>query len=190
MADRELIDIVKQQGMRQLDEPVELACGAMSSDFIDGKLALCRWEDLRVACRAIVGRVHGAGIDFDAAGGMTMGADPLAVGIAAETDGRWFSIRKTPKNRGTNQLIEGTPLGPERRVLLLEDVTTTGGSAYKAYLAVRDTGATVVAGATVVDRGDTARPRFEALGVPWFPMLTYADLDIDPVVPPTGPSQP
>ncbi|WP_419924415.1 orotate phosphoribosyltransferase [Candidatus Poriferisocius sp.] len=184
MADEALIDIVKHRGMRRLDAPVELACGAMSSDFIDGKLALCRWGDLEVACRAIVQRVHEAGIEFNASGGMTMGADPLAVGIAAVAGSRWFSIRKAPKNRGTNQLIEGTPLGPHSRVLLLEDVTTTGGSALKAWETVRDTGAAVVAAAAVVDRGDTARRRFEALGVPYFPVLTYADLNIDPVIPP------
>ncbi len=184
MAEKSLVEIIRNQGMRRLDEPVELACGAMSSDFIDGKLALCRWEDLRTACRAIIERVRDADIGFDVAGGMTMGADPLAVGIAAEAGCSWFSVRKAPKNRGTNRLIEGTPIGPGSRVLLLEDVTTTGGSAEKAYEAVRETGATVVAAATVVDRGDTARRLFKALGVPYFPVLTYADLDIAPVVPP------
>ena len=153
-------------------------------DFIDVKLALCRWADLQVACRAIVQRVRDAGIEFGAAGGMTMGADSLAVGIAAETGGHWFSVRKEPKKRGTKQQIEGTPIGPGHRVLLLEDATTTGGSTEKAYTVVRDTGADVVAVATVVDRGDTARRRFETLGVPYFPVLTYTDLGIDPVVPP------
>ena len=184
MAETGLIDIIKRQGMRRLEAPVELACGAMSSEFIDGKLALCRWDDLELACRAIVERVHEAGIEFNAAGGMTMGADPIAVGIASVAGSHWFSIRKAPKNRGTNQLIEGAPIGPGSRVLLLEDVTTTGGSALKAYEAVLDTGAQVVAAAAVVDRGDTARRQFEALAIPYFPVLTYADLNIAPVVPP------
>ena len=184
MADEALIDIIKRQGLRKLDQPIELASGAMSSDFVDVKVALCRWADLQVACRAIVQQVQQAGIDFNAAGGMTMGADSLAVGIAAETDGQWFSVRKEPKKRGTKQQIEGTPLGPGHRVLLLEDATTTGGSTEKAYEVIRETGAEVVAVATVIDRGDTARRRFEALGLPYFPALTYTDLDIDPVVPP------
>ena len=184
MADAALIDIIKRQGLQKLDEPVELASGAMSMDFIDVKLALCRWADLQVACRAIVERVREADIEFDAAGGMTMGADSLAVGIAAETGGHWFSVRKEPKKRGTKQQIEGTPLRPGHRVLLLEDATTTGGSTEKAYEVIRETGAEVVAVATVIDRGDTARRRFKALGLPYFPALTYADLGIDPVVPP------
>ena len=115
-----------------------------------------------------------------------MGADPLAVGVAAVAGSTWFSIRKAPKQRGTNQLLEGAPIGTGSRVLLLEDVTTTGGSAQKAYEAVCDTGAEVVAVASVLDRGETARRRFEALGVPYFPVLTYHDLGIDPVVPPGG----
>ena len=184
MADAALIDIIKRQGLRKLDQPIELASGAMSNDFVDVKVALCRWADLQVACRAIVQQVREAGIEFDAAGGMTMGADSLAVGIAAETGGQWFSVRKEPKKRGTKQQIEGTPLGPGYRVLLLEDATTTGGSTEKAYKVVGDTGAEIVAVATVIDRGDTARRRFEALGVPYFPALTYTDLGIDPVVPP------
>ncbi len=184
MADAALTHIIQRQGLRRLDQPVELASGALSTDFIDVKLALCRWADLETACRAIVERVRTAGIEFDAAGGMTMGADPLAVGIAAVADCCWFSVRKAPKKRGTEQLIEGTPLAEGHRVLLLEDATTTGGSAQRAYQAIGDTGAEVVAAATVVDRGDTARGRYEALGVPYFPLLTYADLGIDPVVPP------
>ena len=187
MADAALIDIIKRQGLRKLDQPIELASGAMSSDFVDVKAALCRWADLRVACRAIVEQVREAGIEFDAAGGMTMGADPLAVGIAAETSRQWFSVRKAPKNRGTRQQIEGAPIGPGHRVLLLEDATTTGNSTEKAYEVIRDTGAEVVAVATVIDRGDTARPRFEALGLPYFPALTYTDLAIAPVVPPPPP---
>ena len=167
-----------------MDQPIELASGAMSSDFVDVKVALCRWADLQVACRAIAQQVREAGIEFDAAGGMTMGADSLAVGIAAETNSQWFSVRKEPKKRGTKQQIEGTPLGPGHRVLLLEDATTTGGSTEKAYEVIRDTGAEVVAVATVIDRGDTARRRFEALGLPYFPALTYTDLGIEPVVPP------
>lgn len=184
MADAVLIDIIKRQGLRKLDQPIELASGAMSSDFVDVKVALCRWADLQVACRAIVKQIREAGIEFDAAGGMTMGADSLAVGIAAETDSQWFSVRKEPKKRGTKQQIEGTPLGRGHRVLLLEDATTTGGSTEKAYEVIRETGAEVVAVATVIDRGDTARRRFKTLGLPYFPALTYTDLDIEPVVPP------
>lgn len=154
----------------------------MSSEFVDGKEALADWADLELACRAIVGAVKAAGIDFDASGGLTMGADALAVGVAAVARCRWFFVRKEPKGRGTGRLIEGARLGTGDRVLLVEDVVTTGGSIMKAHDAVAATGADVVAAATVVDRGDRATERFAAVGVPYFPLLGYADLGIDPIV--------
>lgn len=68
-------------------------------------------------------------------------------------------------------------------MLLVDDVVTTGGSILKALEIVRHTGAEVVAAATLVDRGDLARPRFEDLGVAYFPMATYELLGITPVQP-------
>ncbi|MXW42647.1 MAG: orotate phosphoribosyltransferase [Acidimicrobiia bacterium] len=181
---KELTAIVSQRGLLRLDEPVRLASGAMSQDFVDIKLALCRWRSLETACQVLLAQVQAAGIQFEVAGGMTMGADPLAVGVAAITGGGWFSIRKTPKKRGTNQLIEGSPLMEGQRVLLLEDTTTTGASALKALEVVRQTGAQVVAAATVVDRGDTAQRSFAVVGVPYFAALNYDDLGIKPVLAP------
>ena len=84
---QELLSILQTQGYRKLDAPVRLASGALSSDFIDGKEALAEWRDLRTASEAIVETVTSAGHSFDAVGGLTMGADALAVGIAAVSDG-------------------------------------------------------------------------------------------------------
>lgn len=67
-------------------------------------------------------------------------------------------------------------------MLLVDDVVTTGGSILQALEIVRDTGAEVVAAATLVDRGDQARSQFEKLGVAYFPMATYELLGIAPVV--------
>ena len=125
---RELLEILKARGYRRLDQPIRLASGAMSSDFIDGKEALAEWRHLRLACEAIVEAVAADGHSFDAVGGLTLGADALAVGIAAVSDCRWFFVRKEPKKRGTRRLIEGAQIGPADTVLLVEDVVTTGGS--------------------------------------------------------------
>lgn len=65
-----------------LPEPVQLASGQMSRYFIDGKAALCRGDDLATACRVMAAQVADAGIDFDVAGGLTLGADQFAHGIA------------------------------------------------------------------------------------------------------------
>ena len=178
----QLVELLRAKALRRLDEPVRLASGAWSSDFIDGKEALGAWRDLRFACEAIFETVAAAGHRFDAVGGPTMGADALAVGIAAVSDSRWFFVRKEPKGRGTGRWIEGTQVGAGDRVLLVEDVVTTGGSILKALEIVSDTGAEVVAVATLVDRGDQARPQFEKLGVAYFPMATYKLLGIAPVV--------
>lgn len=180
---QQAIEIVKQKGLQKLPHPVQLASGAMSQDFVDGKLATAHFDDLEVASRAIVDMARLAGVEFDCVGGPTLGADALTIGIAGVVRCRWFFVRKEPKGRGTNQLIEGARLGAGDRCLLIEDAITTGGSLLKAVDAVEATGATCVAVATLVDRGDTARPLIEGRGIVYLPVATYRDLGIDPVLP-------
>ena len=180
----ELVRIVVQQGLTSFDDPVQLASGAMSRDFIDAKRALANGRDLSVACAAIVDLAASMGIAFDACGGMTMGADMFAHGVALAADCDWFVVRKAPKDRGTRQQIEGGVLGAGTRVLMVEDTITTGGSTLTALEVVRATGAEVVLVTALVDRGDTAAPAFAAAGVTYAPLLTWRDVGIDPVVPP------
>ncbi len=180
----ELLEIVRKQGYLRLDRPVRLASGAMSSDFIDAKKALAQWRDLRLACEAIHETVSNAGHSYDAVGGLTMGADALAVGVAAVADCGWFMVRKEPKKRGTNQLIEGLQVAEDNKVLLVDDVVTTGKSIFLALDVVRETGASVVAAVTLVDRGDNAAAEFARRGIAYYPMITYADFGIARVDPP------
>jgi orotate phosphoribosyltransferase len=179
-----LVRIVTAGGLTRFDDPVELASGAMSREFVDAKRALGAGPDLAVACRAMAAAADNAGIAFDAVGGMTMGADMFAHGVAVLTGCSWFVVRKQPKDRGTRQQVEGALLGAGVRVLLVEDTVTTGRSALDALAVVRATGAEVVAASALVDRGDVAAERFAAQGVAYLPLLTYRDLGIDPVVPP------
>ncbi len=179
----ELLKILRECGYKRLDTPIKLASGALSSDFIDGKEALAKWSHLRLACEAIVETVTDAGHSFDAVGGLTLGADALAVGIAAVTDSRWFFVRKEPKQRGTRRLIEGAQITAGDKVLLVDDVVTTGGSIFRALDAVIETGADTVAAVTLVDRSGLAGPQFEQRGVGYYPMVTYESLGIEPVRP-------
>lgn len=179
-----LIAIVVDKGLTSFDEPVKLASGAMSRDFIDAKRALARGSDLTVACRAIIAAADERGIAFDAVGGMTMGADMFAHGVAMLADCGWFVVRKAPKDRGTRQQVEGSVLGAGSRVLMVEDTITTGGSTLTALEVVRATGAEVVMVTALVDRGDAATASFAAAGVTYAPLLTYRDVGIEPVVPP------
>ena len=100
----------------------------------------------------IAQQVAAAGIEWDAVGGLTLGADQFAHGIVTHLrdDHEWFVVRKQPKGRGTNQLVEGAKLGTGVRVLL-------------------------------VDRSDIAAAYFEQHGVTYLPVFTYHDLGIVPV---------
>jgi orotate phosphoribosyltransferase len=176
-----VLDLIRTKGLRHFDEPVQLSSGGYSQDFIDAKRALAAGADLRTACEAMVEIVHGAGVDFDAVGGLTLGADQFAHGVALVAERGWFVIRKQPKGRGTDQWVEGTPLTPGLRVLLVDDVVTTGGSIQQAHERVLAEGARVVFAITTVDRGEVARAFFADRGVPYEPLLTYADLGIPPL---------
>jgi orotate phosphoribosyltransferase len=148
---------------------------------MDGKRALAKGKHLEMACTAIIELAEDAGVQFDAVGGLTLGADAYATGIAMLNDKEWFVVRKKVKDHGLGKRIEGANLGPGSRVLLVDDVVSTGGSILDALEAVREAGAEVVLAVTLVDRGDEARPKFEKLGVPYRPLITYQDLGIKPV---------
>jgi len=164
--------------MTSFDEPVLLASGNRSRYFLDGKRALASGPDLRLACEAMAAEADAEGAAFDAAGGLTLGADQFAHGIAIVRECGWFVIRKQPKGRGTDRRVEGMPLGPGARVLLVDDVVTTGGSIVTAYERVVAEGAEVVLATTLVDRGGGAIGRFADLGVPYRPLFTHDDLGI------------
>jgi orotate phosphoribosyltransferase len=170
---------VRTHGLLKLPEPVKLASGEFSRDFVDGKAALARGEDLETACRALLERV--GDLRFDAIGGLTMGADQFAHVVSVLAKCEWFVVRKEPKGRGTNKLVEGARVGPGTRVLLVDDVVTTGGSIQKAFDAIVSLGAEVVGAVTLVDRGDVAARFFQSRGIPYFPLVTYRDLGIEPV---------
>lgn len=173
--------ILAEKAVIRFDEPIELASGLLSSVFVDGKAGLAEAADLRVACQAMAALIADAGIEFDAIGGLTLGADHLAVGVALCTDRRWFFVRKEPKGRGTGKQIEGATLGPGVRVLVVEDAVSTGGSMTKAIDIVAATGADVVAAATLIDRGDVFATTMADRGIAYFTLATYADLGLEPV---------
>lgn len=121
--------------------------------------------------------------DFEAVGGLTLGADPVAVAMlhhAAHAGGRLdaFVVRKESKAHGLQRRIEGTGVAG-RRVLVVEDTSTTGGSVMTAVEAVREAGGEVVGVAVIVDRNTGARERIEAAGVPYRYAVGLADLGLD-----------
>jgi orotate phosphoribosyltransferase len=120
-------------------------------------------------------------LEFDAVGGLTLGADPVAAAMlhAAAARGRRldaFVVRKAEKQHGLQRRIEG-PDVTGRRVLAVEDTSTTGGSVMTAVDALRDAGAEVVAVVVIVDRG--ARKVVEEAGLSYLAAYNPADLGLD-----------
>ena len=126
--------------------------------------------------------VRSAGWRPLAIGGLTMGADPVAYAVAAASWGSElvldaFSVRKATKEHGTGRLIEGN-FAPGARVVVAEDVITSGGSAAQAIEAVRAQGGEVAGVLAVVDRGQGGRAVLEGLGVPVVALTSSADLGL------------
>jgi orotate phosphoribosyltransferase len=175
-----VIALVQQEALMRLNEPVRLASGAWSTEYLDTKKALKAGKNRRLACEAIVELARDEGIEFDAVGGLTLGADGFAYGISVLYGKDSFVVRKAVKEHGTKKRIEGD-LGPGVRVLLVDDVVTTGASIFEAFEEVRKTGAEIVLAVTLVDRGDEATARFASEGIRYNPLITYSDLNIPPV---------
>jgi orotate phosphoribosyltransferase len=174
-------DLIRTRGYEHREEPFRLASGQLSHDYIDGKYAIDTGERLTIVSRAVADLAVRSGIEFDAVGGLTMGADPLAHGIAMVTGSAWFSVRKEQKSRGREQWVEGTRLEPGTRVLLVDDVISTGGSTETALDRITPLGVVVTGVIPMVDRGDVAAGRFAKRNIPFAALVTYRDLGIEPV---------
>ncbi len=121
-----------------------------------------------------------ADLDFEAVGGLTLGADPVAAAMlhAAAANGRRldaFVVRKEAKQHGLARRVEGPDVAG-RRVLAVEDTSTTGGSVLTAVQALRDAGAEVVAVAVIVERG--ARPKVTDAGLAYLAAYELSDLGL------------
>ena len=105
----------------------------------------------------------------------------MAVGTSLVGGREWFIVRKKAKGRGTAKRVEGAELNADSKVLVVEDVVSTGGSLLQAIDAIEETGAEVVAATTLIDRGDLTAPVLAERGIAYFPLATYADLGLEPI---------
>ena len=157
-----------------------LASGARSRFYID-----CRTTTTHAEGQALVGRLglaalRDAGLRPDAIGGLTMGADPVAYAIAhaswlAGDPVNSFTVRKEPKAHGTGKRVEGC-FQSGNRVVVIEDVITTGGSALKAIEAVEAEGGQVMAVLSLVDREEGGRQAIEGRGYPVHALVGVGEL--------------
>ena len=178
---QQVVELIREKGYERRPEPFQLTSGEMSHDYVDGKRAIADGADLRLVAQAMLDLCEASGIEFNAAGGLTLGADPLAHAIAIVGEKKWFTVRKEAKGHGTKSRVEGARLGKGDRVLLVEDVVTTGGSIVQALQPIVETGAEIVFATAIMDRGKSASDRLGEHGVKFVPICTYEDLGIDPV---------
>ncbi|HEX6946008.1 MAG TPA: orotate phosphoribosyltransferase [Acidimicrobiia bacterium] len=163
------------------DGPFTLRSGQVSSWYLDARQTTFDGQGA-----ALVGETVLELIDTDAVavGGMTMGADPIAVAtaIAAARVGRplrAFSVRREAKDHGTGGRVVG-PIEAGDRVTVVEDTTTTGSAAMEAIEALRAEGIEVIQVVALVDRsGGTAGSRFAEAGVPFTSVFGVADLGVE-----------
>jgi orotate phosphoribosyltransferase len=157
-----------------------LKSGRQSSWFIDSKQTICRGEGILLVAEELLAVLPP---DVDAIGGLTMGADSVAFGVAAvaAVRGRMlraFSVRKEEKDHGGGGRIAGA-LEAGDRVALTEDTVTRGMSVLEAAAVARAAGAVPVIVVPVVDRGGTCAARCAAEGLAYHALVTAPDLGFE-----------
>ena len=157
-----------------------LASGKQSSLYIDARLTTMSPDGLSLIGPLGLDAIRNAPWPADSVGGLTLGADPIAYAISyasAPTASpiRAFTVRKEAKAHGTGKLIEG-PFAAGDRVVVVEDVITTGSSAARAVDAVRAAGATVLGVLALVDRDEGGREFLEAMGLLVVSLVSAAEI--------------
>jgi len=167
---QQIIDLLLDSGSVRFGQ-FTLASGLTSKVYIDVKRA---WTDparLTVMAEALARRVG----DADRLAGMELGAVPLVVATALRSGRPYLVIRKATKEHGTRQRFEGE-IPPGARVLLIEDTSSTGGSAMESVRIIREAGGVVTRALVVVDRGMGAIERMKAEGITLEPLVTLAEI--------------
>jgi orotate phosphoribosyltransferase len=158
-----------------------LTSGKESNYYFDGKQVTLHPEGAYLLAKIIIEKIRGDQIQ--AIGGPTIGADPIVGSLAAVAyqEGfpvKLFIIRKSAKEHGTKKLIEGPELCSGERVVIVEDVMTTGASIIRAIDAVREAGCRVVKVIPLVDRLEGGTEKIQSLGITVDPVFTIRDLGL------------
>lgn len=178
----ELIALVHSKSLKR--GTFRLASGRQASFYLDAKQVVLDAHGSMLIGQAILQRLQSLGQMPDAVGGLSIGADPVtsAVVTMAGVQGiamKGFLVRKEPKEHGTKRFIEG-PVEPGHRVVIVEDVITTGGSSLVAIDRALEFGLIVERVITVIDRLAGGREILAARGIPLESLVTIRDLGIQP----------
>jgi orotate phosphoribosyltransferase len=172
----------------------KLSSGGTSDYYVDCRTTTLHAEGGRLTGHAILELLEEHGIEADAVGGLTLGADPIVCNVATASAWRaqsklgapllhGFLVRKAEKAHGTGRRIEGFN-SPGARVVIVDDVCTTGASTINAIEAAREAGMTVAAVVCIVEREEAnGRPAVEAaaLGAPFLCLFTANDVRVEHV---------
>ena len=178
MASEALVTHLKQHSVREGD--FTLKSGKKSRWFIDSKQTACRPDGILAVADAALAVIPD---EATAIGGLTMGADPVAFGVAAVAatrgrDLRSFSIRKEAKGHGVTGRLAGA-LQSGDKVVITEDTVSRGTSLLEAAEVVRELGAEPILIIAIVDRGGTCEAMAAEAGIPFTPLVTAMDLGFD-----------
>lgn len=165
---------------------VTLASGREADYYVDLRRVTLHHAAAPLIGHLLLDALEEAGFgtaDVDAVGGLTLGADPVAGALLHAAASRGleldaFVVRKESKAHGLQRRIEGPDVAG-RRVVAVEDTSTTGGSVLTAVEALREAGADVVAVAVIVDRDTGAREKIEAAGLPYLSLFGLAELGLE-----------
>jgi len=170
---------ILRDALKVSDEPFTLSSGKKSHHYYDLKTVL-----MDATCLAIIGEVvweMAREQSVDAIGGLESGAIPIAVSVLRESHAagsslRAFFVRKKPKKHGTQKWIEGN-LRSGDKVMIVDDVVTTGNSLITAVERTQEIGCHILSVICVVDRLEGAKEKLDSLGVPFVPLFRHSDFE-------------
>ena len=161
---------------------VTLSSGIEADYYVDLRRATLHHEAAVLVGKVMLDLLEENDLAPSAVGGLTMGADPVATAMLHQASGRGmnldaFVVRKEAKKHGMARQVEGPDISG-RKVVILEDTSTTGGSPLTAAKAAEEAGAEVLGIATVVDRDTGARAAIESAGYAYYSALSLSDLGL------------
>lgn len=180
---QQLAQLVKELAV--VHGKVTLASGREADYYVDMRRVTLHHHAAPLVGHVMLDMLEEAGLgvgEIDAVGGLTMGADPVAAALLHAAASRGleldaFVVRKEAKGHGLQRRVEGPDVAG-KRVVVVEDTSTTGGSPLTAIEALREAGAEIAGVAVVVDRDSGARERIEAAGIPYYAAIGLADIGL------------
>lgn len=176
----QLLDLFRERALKFGD--FTLASGRKAKYYLDGKQITLHSTGLRLVAQGLLDLLEN--VDFQAIGGMSIGADPIVgavLAVAAERgrDLCGFMVRKEAKGHGTGKFVEG-PVQPGSKVVIIDDVVTTGGSSLLAIDRIQEFGCQVVQVVAIIDRMEGGAANFAARELPFSSLLNITDFGLTP----------